>query len=133
MLLDLLNVSTAGLLCEYGACGGNIDASADDAAPAMKINALARAGDRTARAAYGRLGAYLADGIADLFNLMDPEAVFLCGGLIEGYDSFLAAMEERVAALLHFGKKRRPCVRAAHAARWAGVQGAAAPVFRSGH
>jgi predicted NBD/HSP70 family sugar kinase len=124
-------VSTAGLVREYREHGGKVNASGDDAAMAMQINALAQAGDAAARAAYDRLGAYLAEGVANLFNLVDPEAVFLCGGLIERYEPFIAAVEQRVGALLHFGSKRQPRIRAAHAARLAGVQGAAALVFRS--
>lgn len=124
-------VSTAALIREYGARGGKTEASSGDAATAMQINALARAGDRAAQAAYERLGEYLAEGVADLFNLFDPEAVFLCGGLIEGYEPFIAALEERTRGLLHFGGKRQPQVRAAKAARLAGVQGAGALVFRS--
>jgi predicted NBD/HSP70 family sugar kinase/putative N-acetylmannosamine-6-phosphate epimerase len=123
-------VSTAALIREYGERGGILDASAGEAAMATKINALARAGDAAAHDAYDRLGACLAEAIADLFNLIDPETVFLCGGLIEGYEPFVAAVEKRVAALLHFGSKRQPRVRAAHAGRLAGMQGAAALVFR---
>jgi glucokinase-like ROK family protein len=123
-------VSTAALIREYGDGGGILDASAGEAAMALKINALARMGDAAAHDAYDRLGDYLAEAIADLFNLIDPEAVYLCGGLIEGYEPFVAAVEQRVAALLHFGSKRQPRVRAAHAGHLAGVQGAAALVFR---
>jgi N-acetylmannosamine-6-phosphate 2-epimerase / N-acetylmannosamine kinase len=123
-------VSTAALIRAYGEHGGRIDTSAGEAAMAMKMNALARAGDAAAQAAYDQLGAYLAEAIANLFNLIDPEAVFLCGGLIEGYEPFVVTVEKRVAALLHFGSKRQPRVRVALAGRLAGVQGAAGLVFR---
>lgn len=123
-------VSTTALIRDYGERGGKVDPCSGDAAMAMQINALARAGDSAAQAAYERLSGYLAEGVADLFNLFDPEAVFLCGGLIEGYEAFIAAVEERVRGLLHFGGKRQPQVRAAKAARLAGVQGAGALVFR---
>jgi len=123
-------VSTAALAREYEAHGGKTD-TFNDASAALHINALARAGDRAAQAAYERLSGYLAEGVADLFNLFDPEAVFLCGGLVEGYEPFIAAVEERARGRLHFGGKRQPRVRAAKAARLAGVQGAGALVFRS--
>lgn len=124
-------VSTAALVREYCERGGVLDASVDDAAMAMRINALSRTGDAAARSAYDQLSTYLAEGIANLFNLIDPQVVFLCGGLIEGCAQFIPAVEERVAGLLHFGGTRQPRVRWGTSARLAGVQGAAALVFRS--
>jgi glucokinase-like ROK family protein len=125
-------VSTAGLLREYRTHGGSVpDASTDDAALAMKINQLARNGDVPAQKAYAVLSEYLAEAIANLFNLVDPQAVLLSGGLIEGLPQFVPDLEKQVQELLHFGAKRRPQVCAAKAGRFAGVQGAAALVFES--
>ena len=55
----------------------------------------------------------------------------ISGGLVEGQPQFVARVGERVTALLHFGRKRKPCVKAATAGRLAGVQGAAALVFEA--
>jgi len=75
------------------------------------------------------LATHLAEGIANIFNLFDPEAVLISGGLVEGQPQFVPSVAEQVAALLHFGSKRKPCVKAATAGRLAGVQGAATLVF----
>lgn len=123
-------VSTASLLREYREHGGSLDEGfTNDAALALKINQLARSGDAAAAAAYNALSGYLAEGVANLFNLLDPEVVLLSGGLIEGFDGFVTGVQARVEELLHFGSKRKPQIRAAQAGRFAGVQGAAALLF----
>jgi glucokinase-like ROK family protein len=125
-------VSTAALLREFRDHGGAIpDGITDDAALALKINHLARIGDAAAQKAYAVLSEYLAEGIANLFNLLDPQVVLLSGGLIEDYARFIPDVEEQVAKLLHFGTRRQPRLRAAQAGRFAGLQGAAALVFES--
>lgn len=124
-------VSTAALLREFRERGGLIpdQARMDDAGVALRINQLAIQDDPSAVGAYQALGAYLAEGIANIFNLFDPEAVLVSGGLVEGQAQFLSCVAHQVADLLHFGTKRQPCVRAAKAGRFAGVQGAATLVF----
>jgi len=125
-------VSTAALIREYRENGGEVPGGAvSDAALAMKINQLARQGDAAAQKAYAVMSGYLAEGIANLFNLFDPQAVLLSGGLIEDYAQFVPGVEEQVVRLLHFGTKRQPQVLAARAGRFAGVQGAATLVFES--
>jgi N-acetylmannosamine-6-phosphate 2-epimerase / N-acetylmannosamine kinase len=125
-------VSTAGLLREYYAHGGSApDGASGDAAIALGINQAARRGDAAAQKAYAALSGYLAEAIANLFNLLDPQVVLLSGGLIENYPQFVTDVERQVQERLHFGAKRRPQVRAASAGRYAGVQGAAALVFES--
>ena len=126
-------VSTVALVREYRDSGGSVPPGhVDEAALALKINQLARSGEKAAQTAYACLAGYLAEGIADLFNLLDPQAVILSGGLIEGYSSFLPDVEMRVTKLLHYGAKRRPQLRAATSGRFAGVQGAASLVLGSG-
>jgi len=126
-------VSTAALLREYRENGGAApEATIDDAALALRINQLARQGDAAAQKAYAVMQGYLAEGIANLFNLIDPQAVLLAGGLIENLAEFVPGLEEQVTKLLHFGAKRQPHLHAAKAGRFAGVQGAAALVFESG-
>lgn len=125
-------VSTASLLREYAQHGGVApESSMDDAALALRINQLALSGDAAAQGAYAVLAGDLAEGIANLFNLFDPQAVLLSGGLIEGYASFVTQLEQRVKQLLHFGEKRQPRLAMATAGRLAGVQGAAALLFES--
>ena len=126
-------VSTAALIREYKERGGSIaDGEAlDHAAVAWKINQLAATGAPAAVGAYQALGEYLAEGVANIFNLFDPEAVLISGGLVEGQREFVASVGERVADLLYFGCKRKPCVKAASAGRLAGVQGAATLVFEA--
>jgi predicted NBD/HSP70 family sugar kinase len=86
-------------------------------------------GDPAAQEAYSVLAAYLAEGIANIFNLLDPQAVLVSGGLVEGQAQFVSAVEKRVGELLHFGSKRQPRVQMAKAGRFAGVQGAGTLVF----
>lgn len=125
-------VSTVSLLREYREHGGVIlDGLDDDAAAALRINHLARSGDAAAQGAYTALADSLAEGIANLFNLFDPEAVLLSGGLIEGYSEFVPSVERRVSERLHFGAKRRPRLAMATTGRLAGVLGAAALLFES--
>jgi predicted NBD/HSP70 family sugar kinase len=125
-------VSTAALIREYRENGGEVpEGAVSDAALALKINQLARQGDAAAQKAYAVMSGYLAEGIANLFNLFDPQAVLLSGGLIEDYAQFVPGVEEQVVRLLHFGTKRQPKVLAARAGRFAGVQGAATLVFES--
>jgi predicted NBD/HSP70 family sugar kinase len=126
-------VSTVALIREYKERAGSIadGQEADDAALAWQINQLAAAGNPAAVAAYQALGEYLSEGVANIFNLFDPEAVLISGGLVEGQPQLVAQVEERVAALLHFGRKRKPTVKAATAGRLAGVQGGASMVFEA--
>lgn len=121
-------VSTAALIHEYGE--GNATGS-DTAARARHIGALAIAGDSQACAAYSTLAQYLAEGVADLCNILDPDAVVISGGLIEGYPTFLDEVQTKAKSLLHFGDKRPPRILRATAGHYAGVQGAAASVFRT--
>jgi N-acetylmannosamine-6-phosphate 2-epimerase / N-acetylmannosamine kinase len=115
-------VSTAALIREYQASTGSV-------IPALAISQLAIAGDRAALQAYRVLARYLAEGIANLFNILDPQAVILSGGLIEGQSSFVTEVETMVGKLLHFGSKRQPRVLHSAAGKYAGLQGAASSVF----
>lgn len=128
-------VSTAALLREFRELGGSIPdhSTMDDAALALRISQLAIAGLPAAVGAYMAFGTYLAEGIANIFNLFDPEAVLVSGGLVEGHAQFLSSVAHQVEDLLHFGSKRQPCVRAAKSGRFAGVQGAATLVFEGRH
>lgn len=124
-------VSTSALIREYEDRAGPLAdrQSFDDAALALHINQLAASGCPEATNAYQALAQYLAEGVANIFNLFDPQAVLISGGLIEGQPQFIATVAERVPTLIHFGAKRKPLVKAATSGRFAGVQGAATLVF----
>jgi putative N-acetylmannosamine-6-phosphate epimerase len=126
-------VSTPALIREYKEGGGSFPDGqpANDAGLALEINKLSASGYPAAVAAYQAIIGYLAEGVANIFNLFDPEAVLISGGLVEGQPQFAAALEERVTDLLHFGSKRKPCVKAATAGRFAGVQGAASLILEA--
>jgi predicted NBD/HSP70 family sugar kinase len=126
-------VSTAALIREYKERGGSFPDGqpANDASLALEINKLSARGCPTAVAAYQAIIGYLAEGVANIFNLFDPEAVLISGGLVEGQPQFATALQERVTELLHFGSKRKPCVKAATAGRFAGVQGAASLILEA--
>ena len=123
-------VSTASLLREYeGRAGKAADPAIADSVRAHEISQLALAGDPAAQSAYATLAGYLAEGLANIFNILDPQVVFVSGGIMEGHQKFVANVEERVGNLLHFGRKRAPRVQLAAQGHFAGVQGAASLVF----
>jgi putative N-acetylmannosamine-6-phosphate epimerase/predicted NBD/HSP70 family sugar kinase len=123
-------VSTAALLRNFEKAGGKCT-NADVAARAFEINQLAQKRDTAARKAYDVLGEDLAEGIANLMNLFDPQLVLLSGGLIEGQAEFVANVQKRVTELLHFGTLRAPQIQVSEAGLWAGVQGAASLIFHA--
>lgn len=123
-------VSTAALLDAYARRAGRQELDAlSTAEAARRISQLAQAGDPTAQAAYAEMADALAEGIANLFNILDPQALFLSGGLVEGHAAFVDALRARVLALLHFGDKRQPRIELSTLGYLAGVQGAAARFF----
>jgi glucokinase-like ROK family protein len=117
-------VSTAALIEEYRRLEPS--ASAD---LARTIADRSIAGDSNAQHAYRQLAMYLAEGVANICNLLDPEAIVISGGLIEGQPTFLQQVQQHTQSLLHFGARRPPRLIHAAAGRYAGVQGAAATVF----
>jgi glucokinase-like ROK family protein len=121
-------VSTAALIRAYQAPK---PLEGDDATKVRNIANLAIAGDPAARAAYTTLATHLAEGLANMFNILDPEAVIVSGGLIEGQPTFLEELQQKTQSLLHFGTKRPPRILHATAGHYAGVQGAAASVFNA--
>ncbi len=124
-------VSTAALLHEYRTRAPEAALEGDAPAQARHIATLSLAGDPKARAAYTTLAHTLAEGLANVFNILDPEAIIVSGGLIEGQPTFLDELQSKTQSLLHFGRKRPPVILRAAAGHFAGVQGAAASVFLS--
>lgn len=125
-------VSTAALVREYRELSPQqLPSNICDSEAAMQISQLAASGDSAALKAYSLLAEYLAEGIANLFNILDPEAVLLSGGLIEGQSRFPSEVQNHVERLLHFGSLRKPQIQLATAGRYAGLQGAASMVFEA--
>jgi glucokinase len=56
------------------------------------LDEAAAAGDEYARAVYQKEGYYLGVGLANLFNLFDPECIVLGGGITKGRQFFHAAL-----------------------------------------
>ena len=69
-----------------------------DADLAWKVSQLADANDPIARQAYFAMAEYLAEGIASLFNILDPEAIIVAGGLVEGKRWFPQEVEKASGA-----------------------------------
>jgi glucokinase-like ROK family protein len=122
-------VSTAALIEEYRQLEPSMSTNQPAAIEARQIAERAIAGDANAHRAYSQLADHLAEGIANICNLLDPEAIVLSGGLIEGQPDFLVEVQQRSESLLHFGAKRPPRLIPAAAGLYAGVQGAAATAF----
>ena len=122
-------VSTAALVEEYRQLDPSLPTDKPAATLAREIASRAIAGELNARLAYTRLAGYLSEGLANVFNLFDPEVVILSGGLIEGQSDFLPQVQQLIQSILHFGSQRPPRLIPAAAGRYAGVQGAAATVF----
>lgn len=125
-------VSTAALIGEYRGITREALLEGDSATFARHIATLSIAGDNAARTAYSNVAHFLAEGVANVFNILDPEAVIVSGGLIEGQPTFLDEVQSKTQSLLHFGGKRPPRILRAAAGHFAGVQGAAASVFAAG-
>ncbi len=90
------------------------------------VAAAARAGDAQALAIVAELGHWVALGLANLANILDPEAFVVGGGLVEMGDLLLDPVRESFASLLQ-GRAWRPpipVVAAALGSR-AGAMGAA--------
>jgi len=123
-------VSTAALIHEYRQLKPDVDLAQSPASLAHEIATLSAAGDPIAREAYSRLAPYLAEGLANISNLFDPEAIVISGGLVEDQRAFLDGIKERAQSLLHFGSQRPLRLIQSTAGRYAGVQGVAAAVFQ---
>lgn len=97
----------------------------------LKISRLAAAKDPIALEAYSDVAGYLAEGVANLFNVLDPEAVVVSGGLVEGKPWLISEVEARVKQNLHFGALRNPRVQLGEAGHQTGILGAAAVAFQA--
>lgn len=89
---------------ENTARGGSLEALAAGPAVARlarvrtaeELAEKARRGDRKAQEAFQRAGRLLGLAVANLINILDPQAVVLCGGMTAASDLFLASLRGAV-------------------------------------
>lgn len=93
---------------------------------AESLIAAANMGDSHAQTAVRRFAHALAAGCATLVQLYDPEALILAGGLAQNNPQLLAALEERLSALVPVWRERHLQIRVSELGYHAGVLGAAA-------
>lgn len=121
-----------------GRAGGLVERAGGDAEAVRgeHVTAAARDGDAGAQAVLGAFGWWVALGVTNLVNVLDPEVVVLGGGLAPEADLFLDATRDAFADLV-LGHGHRPAVPivAAAAGEEAGALGAAllAAESRWGH
>jgi glucokinase len=121
-----------GRLARDAAEAGRLDAVVDlaggdpEAVRGEHVTAAARAGDAEAQAVLGELGHWVALGLANLVNVLDPAVIVIGGGLVEAADLLLPEVRPRFAGLVMAGE-RRPVVpiEAAELGERAGAIGAA--------
>ncbi|MBS1799508.1 MAG: putative N-acetylmannosamine-6-phosphate 2-epimerase [Acidobacteria bacterium] len=122
-------VSTVALVEEYRKQKPGAFADQPAATAAREVSRLSIEGDIAARQAYSQLASYLAEGLANISNILDPDGIILSGGLIEGQAAFVREVQERAQSLIHFGNKRPPVILHSESGRYAGVLGAAVSAF----
>ena len=120
-----------GRLARDAAHGGRLDAVVDlaggdpDAIRGEHVTAAARGGDVAALAVLGELSHWIALGLANLVNILDPAIIVIGGGLVDAADLLLPEVRPRFADLVMAGGQRPevPIVAAALGGR-AGAIGA---------
>jgi glucokinase len=97
------------------------------------VTAAARAGDADAAAVLSELAGWIALGLANLVNILDPSLIVVGGGLVEAADLILPEVRTRFADLVMAGDQRPevPIVPAALGER-AGAIGAAVLADQAG-
>ena len=121
-----------GRLARDAASGGRLDAAValaggdPEAVRGEHVTASARSGDAESQAVLDSLAGWIALGLANLVNVLDPAIIVIGGGLVEAADLLLPEVEARFAALVMAGERRPaiPIVPAALGER-AGAIGAA--------
>lgn len=114
------------------AAGGRLDAVValaggdPEAVRGEHVTMAARSGDGEALAVMGDFAGWIALGLANLVNILDPAVVVIGGGLVDAADVYLDEVRARFARLVMAGDQRPelPIVAAALAGR-AGAIGAA--------
>jgi glucokinase len=121
-----------GRLARDAAHGGRLDAVVElaggdpDAVRGEHVTAAARGGDPEAQAVLDDLGYWIALGLANLVNILDPAVIVIGGGLVDAAELFLPNVRLRFGELVIAGdqRPRLPIVGAALGGR-AGAIGAA--------
>ena len=106
--------SGLGRLARDAAHGGRLDAAValaggdPEAVRGEHVTASARAGDPESQAVLDELAAWIALGLANLTNVLDPEVIVIGGGLVEAADLLLPPVRTRFADLVMAGDRRPP-------------------------
>jgi glucokinase len=124
----LVRFATEGALTAPAAATvlmGKANGVIDDLTGVM-VTAAAREGDTVAIEAFEQIAYWLAQGCADMVQLLDPQVLVIGGGVIEAGDLLMAPLRrEYHAALTQRGKLPVADLRAAEMGNEAGVIGAA--------
>lgn len=110
---------------ETGAAPGLAAAAADGPVDGPLVTRLAHAGDAEAEAVLDRFGRWVALGLANLANLVDPDVVVLSGGIVEEGVLVLDAVRTHLDGFATFGRGRTIDVRISTLGPAAGALGAA--------
>jgi len=103
-----------GRLARDAAHGGRLDAAValsggdPDAIRGEHVTAAARLGDAAALGLVDELARWIALGLANLANILDPAVIVIGGGLVEAADLLLPPVREHFAALVMAGERRPP-------------------------
>jgi glucokinase len=90
------------------------------------VTEAARAGDSAAIDAFARIGTWLAFGLTDLIQILDPQVIVVGGGVVDAGDLLMAPTRAALTnQLAQRGKLPVAPVRAASMGNDAGVVGAA--------
>jgi glucokinase len=104
--------SGLGRLARDAASGGRLDAAVDlaggdpEAVRGEHVTASARAGDAESQAVLHAFAGWIALGLANLVNTLDPGVVVIGGGLVDAADLLLPEVERRFAELVMAGAHR---------------------------
>jgi glucokinase len=103
-----------GRLARDAASGGRLDAAValaggdPEAVRGEHVTASARAGDAESQAVLDELSRWIALGLANLVNVLDPAIIVIGGGLVEAADLLLPEVRLRFADLVMAGDLRPP-------------------------
>ena len=106
--------SGLGRLARDAASGGRLDAAValaggdPEAVRGEHVTASARAGDAESQAVLDELARWIALGLANLVNVLDPAVIVIGGGLVEAADLLLPQVRHRFADLVMAGDQRPP-------------------------
>lgn len=101
-----------GRLAQDAAHGGRLEAAVGlaggdpDAVRGEHVTAAARAGDADSMAVLGELAHWVALGLANLVNILDPAVIVIGGGLVGAADLLLPEVRVRFAELVMAGDQR---------------------------